>query len=235
MEQSPPAEQKPIRKFAEAAYVLGILLLSSGVVLMTKADFGISMVVAPAYLLSLKVSFLSFGLAEYVMQAALLILFCLVLRQFRWQYLLSFATALIYGAVLDLEFLLMQGFVPVGIFARILTYIAGVLVSALALAFFFHTYFQLEVYDMVVKLASERLEKPISRCKMVYDVTSCIVAVVLSLLFFGDIRGVGVGTVVCALVNGYLIGLFCRILEKYIDFSPALPKLFALLAPKNQP
>ena len=40
------------RRFStELAYVLGIVSITWGVVLMEKADFGVSMVVAPAYLL----------------------------------------------------------------------------------------------------------------------------------------------------------------------------------------
>ena len=35
---------------SELAYVLGILLIAMGVTLMEKADFGVSMVVAPAFL-----------------------------------------------------------------------------------------------------------------------------------------------------------------------------------------
>ena len=39
--------------FTELAYVLGILALALGTALMERADFGVSMVVAPAYLLHL--------------------------------------------------------------------------------------------------------------------------------------------------------------------------------------
>ena len=37
--------------YTELAYVLGILALALGTALMERADFGVSMVVAPAYLL----------------------------------------------------------------------------------------------------------------------------------------------------------------------------------------
>ena len=51
----------------ELAYILGILTLALGTALMERADFGVSMVVAPAYLLHLKVSqfylFFTFGTA----------------------------------------------------------------------------------------------------------------------------------------------------------------------------
>lgn len=68
----------------ELAYVFGIVFVALGVVLMEKADFGVSMVVAPAYLLyrwlSPVWSFVTFGMAEYCLQAVLLLAMCLLLR-----------------------------------------------------------------------------------------------------------------------------------------------------------
>lgn len=68
----------------ELAYVFGIVFVALGVVLMEKADFGVSMVVAPAYLLyrwlSPVWSFVAFGMAEYCLQAVLLLVMCLLLR-----------------------------------------------------------------------------------------------------------------------------------------------------------
>jgi len=91
--------------YTEMAYVLGIVILALGTALMEKADFGMSMVVAPAYLLHLKISqtlpFFSFGMAEYTLQAVVIVLLALVMRRFRLSYLFSFCTAVIYGFVLD--------------------------------------------------------------------------------------------------------------------------------------
>lgn len=89
----------------ELAYVFGIVFVAWGVVLMEKADFGVSMVVAPAYLLyrwlSPAWSVVTFGMAEYCLQAVLLLAMCLLLRRFRVSYLFSFVTAVVYGFVLD--------------------------------------------------------------------------------------------------------------------------------------
>ena len=50
----------------ELAYLIGIIVLAFGSAFMEKADFGMSMVVAPAYLLHLKISeflpFYTFGM-----------------------------------------------------------------------------------------------------------------------------------------------------------------------------
>ena len=50
----------------ELAYVFGLVFVAFGVAFMEKSDFGVSMVVAPAYLLHLKISqtysfFIPFG------------------------------------------------------------------------------------------------------------------------------------------------------------------------------
>ncbi|MDD3163055.1 MAG: DUF6198 family protein, partial [Sphaerochaetaceae bacterium] len=92
--------------YTEIAYLAGILTLAFGTALMEWADYGMSMVVAPAYLFYLKLSqyypAFTFGMAEYVLQAFLLIVLSLVLRKFKLSYLFSFATALMYGFALDL-------------------------------------------------------------------------------------------------------------------------------------
>ena len=63
--------------YTEWAYAVAMAGLSLSVALMTRADFGVSMVVAPAYLLYLKVNpvlpFFTFGMAEYTLQAVLLL------------------------------------------------------------------------------------------------------------------------------------------------------------------
>ena len=73
-----------IRVHSEMIYLLAIFLLALAVAMLTAADFGISMIVAPAYLLSLKTGFLTFGQAEYVIQAGVFVLLCLILRNFRF-------------------------------------------------------------------------------------------------------------------------------------------------------
>ena len=97
---------------SETAYLLGILALTFGTALMEKADFGVSMVVAPAYLVYLKVSEIlpafSFGMAEYFLHALLIITLCFIMKGYMRKYLFSFVTAVLYGTVLDLMMVLLS-------------------------------------------------------------------------------------------------------------------------------
>ena len=108
--------------YTEAAYVFGVVLLALGTALMTKADFGLSMVVAPAYIVHVKLSvlwpFFSFGMASYVVEGILLMVLMLVVRRFKVAYLFSFVTALLYGVLLD-AFLLPVGLLPIALPVRL--------------------------------------------------------------------------------------------------------------------
>lgn len=213
---------KKIKIYEEVAFFIGIVLLAFGTMLMAKADFGISMVVAPAYLLSLKVEAISFGVAEYILQAILLVaLFCII-RKVKLSYCFSFATALFYGAVLD-GFMALFSSVEFSAFAiRLVFYVIGILCCTFSVALLFHTYLPPEVYELFVKVVSKHFNKDIGKFKIAYDCSSCAVAVIMSLLFFKGIKGIGVGTIVCAFVNGVLISLFGKLLDKIFIFEPKL-------------
>ncbi len=212
----------------ELAYAAGLLLLAFGTALMERADFGLSTIVAPAYLLHLRIGqthpAFTFGAAEYCTQAALLVLLAAVTRRFRLSYLFSFITALIYGFVLDLMMEL-AGRIPAGgLPGRAVFYVCGLVVCAAGVALLFRTYLSPEAYELFVKEISSVYGFEISRVKTVYDCCSCAVAVVLSFAFFGfgHFEGIKAGTVLCALVNGTLIGAISRFFDRVFAFRDAL-------------
>ena len=117
--------------YTEWAYALGMILLAMGTALMEKADFGMSMVVAPAYIVHLKVSqalpFFSFGMAEYTLQAVLLLLMTVILRRVKKAFFFSFVTAVIYGFLLDGAIALAAFLPEAGMAGRCMLFAAGML------------------------------------------------------------------------------------------------------------
>jgi len=93
---------KKIKLYEEPTYVLATVLLALSVAMIAAADFGVSMIVGTAYIVSLKVSFLTFGTAEYIVQGLLFIAFCIIMKKVKLTYFFSFFTCLFYGFVLDL-------------------------------------------------------------------------------------------------------------------------------------
>ena len=216
----------------ELAYFFGIFALAIGTSLMTTADFGVSMVVAPAYILHLKFSqalpFFSFGMAEYSLQAILLLFTAAVMRRFKWSYLFSFITAVFYGITLD-GCLFLVRFLTADLsntlFLRLLFYVVGLLFCSVGVSFFFHTYISPAAYELFVKELSERLHINIHKFKTGYDCVSCLISILLSFLFFGlwHFEGVKLGTVLCALINGFLIGKCTAFLDRRWRFEDKFP------------
>lgn len=209
--------------YTEAAYFAGLLILAIGTALMEKADMGMSMVVAPAYLFHLKLStifpWFTFGVAEYTFQALLLVLMIAVLRRFRVSYLFSFVTAVLYGVMLDAVMLLTAP-LPGMLMLRFVYFLSGMMLCSLGVALLFHTYIAPEVYELFVKEWSAKFSTDIGKTKTIYDCVSCGIAIVLSFLFFGfgHFEGVKWGTVFCALTNGWIIGRISHLLEIKFDF-----------------
>ena len=222
-----------IRVHSEMIYLLAIFLLALAVAMLTAADFGISMIVAPAYLLSLKTGFLTFGQAEYVIQAGVFVLLCLILRNFRFVYLMSFVTCLLYGAVLDL-WRLLPCFNPsvtapgsMALWLRVVMFVAGVLLTSFSVALFFKTYLYPQVYDFFVKAVSIRYGIRLPVFKTIVDLTLLAASGVMTFCFFGKLVGLNWGTLVMAVCNGTIIGFFSARLDKRFEFQPLFPRFAA--------
>lgn len=217
--------------YTEVAYLIGLVGIALGVGFMERADFGLSMVVAPAYVLHRAISvipgfeFFTFGVAEYTLQAVLLVLLTIFIRRFKVSYLFSFVTAVIYGYILDLILLLMPQISTDNYIMRVLFFIIGELFCTLGVSMMFHTYISPEVYELFVSEFSKTYRLPTGRVKTVYDCTSCLVGIILSFAFFGfgNFVGIGWGTIVCALINGAIISAMSKLEDRWFEFKDATP------------
>lgn len=228
--------KKKVTFYTEVAYLVGLVTIAVGVGFMERADFGLSMVVAPAYILHRFISTLpgmawfSFGVAEYTLQAVVIVLLTVVVRRFRISYLFSFVTAVVYGCILDLVMLIMPTVAADDWALRILFFIIGEIFCAVGVSMMFRTYISPEAYELFVAQVALRFGWKTSKVKTVYDCVSCAVGIALSFIFFGLWTFVGVnwGTIVCALTNGFIIGLFGKLWDRIFTFRDGLKlrKLF---------
>lgn len=217
---------------SELVYILSILILSFSVAMVSAADFGLSMIVSPAFILSQKLGFLTFGQSEYVVQALLFVVLCILMKRVKLIYFSSFITCLIYGAILDLWRAVIPMFNPtiteagsMGMPLRVTFFAVGTLITTLAIAMCFRTYLYPQVYDFFVKGVTEKFNLDRTKFKIGFDIVFLIVSCAMTLIFFGGFVGIGVGTLITALVNGFLIGNFGKLFDKLFEVKPLFPKL----------
>ncbi len=214
--------------YTEAAYCVGLLLLAIGTAFIEKGNFGMGAIVAPAYLLHLKLSqyssFFTFGVCEYLFQGLLIILIILITRKAKLGYLFSFVTALLYGLTLDGVMMLIGNGRPDSISLRIASFAFGMVVCGIGVAFLLRTYLAPEAYELIVKELSEHFRMDIGKVKTGYDIISCVAAVIMSFVFFGfgQFYGIQVGTIVSALINGSIISYSGKLLDQHFEFRDGL-------------
>lgn len=202
------------------SWCMAMLLCPLGVCFTVKSAFGVSMIEAPVYVIHLKLSeywpWYTFGTSEYFVQAAVLLVMCLFIRKFKWSYLLSFATAFLFGLILDGWNLVFRWLTAEGLAPRILLLAVGFLLSTLAVSMFFRTWLPLEAWELFVKEVSDHFRWDITYVKWACDMIFLGLGILLPLLFFGSFRwdAVGVGTIVTALINAPVIRTFTKIQDR---------------------
>lgn len=233
---------KKLQKSSELLWLLGVVFVAFGVAICSKADLGVSMIAAPAFVVYEAIAPLwsgfSVGMTEYIIQGLLLIILCVVVRRFSWRYLLAFAVAVIYGYVLDL-FLFLLGNVSFDTVAlRWIMLIVGDVITAFGVACFFHTYLPLQVYELFVAELSLRFGFNINKVKWSFDMSLLVISFALAFFIFGDIgkfdwssigyasfHSLGLGTLVTTVINSPIIALMSKLIEKLFNPTPAFPKL----------
>lgn len=204
-------------------WIIAMILCPLGVAFSTKGGFGVSMIEAPVYVLHLKIHeifpWYSFGTSEYFVQGALLIILCIVIKKFRWKYLLSFVTAFVYGLIIDGWFMILGREQYQLMPARIISAVAGIVLASFAVACFFRTSLPQEVWELFVKELAESYRLNMTKVKWIYDISSLSIGVVLMLIFFGrvDFAAIGIGTIISTIVNAPIIGMFGKIIDKCIE------------------
>ena len=225
---------KKLQKSSELLWVFGVVFVALGVAICSKADLGVSMIAAPAFVVYDAISSLwsgfSVGMVEYIIQGILLIIMCIVIRKFNWRYLLAFLVAVIYGYVLDLFLWILSPISFNYVWLRYVMLLVGDIVTAFGVACFFKTYLPLQVYELFVAATAHTFNFKISTFKSIFDKALLVISIVLALSLFGDVatfdwttiyyksfHSIGLGTIITTLINPTLINTCSIFIDKIFE------------------
>ena len=235
-----------VKKSSELLWLFGLIFVALGVTICSKADLGVSMIAAPAFVISeaisRHVSFFSVGVTEYVIQGILLIILCIAIRRFKWKYLLAFAVAVLYGYTLDVFLLIFEKVSFDAIWLRWVMLIVGDIITAFGVACFFRTYMPLQVYELFVAEVASCFKFKLTTVKLIFDISLLVCSAVLAVTLFGDanefdwstiayasFHSMGLGTLITTIINSPIIGLMGRLIDAIFEKEPLFPKLKKVL------
>lgn len=211
-------------------FLLGLFVNSLGVALITKANLGTSPISSIPYVLSLSFPF-SLGQFTIFFSILLIVLQLIILgRNFKLEHLLQIPVSLVFGYFIDLCMLLLFFVQPTFYVLKVIYLLIGCAILGVGV--------YMEVLANVIMLPGESFVRAVVfRCKtefgvtkVAFDVSMAVIAGVLGIVLTGHLNGVREGTVIAAL----LVGFIARLLGKKLSFLPE--KLFgAAPAAQAQP
>ncbi|WP_296895977.1 DUF6198 family protein [uncultured Megamonas sp.] len=201
-------------------FILGIIINSFGIAFITKSDLGTSQISSVPYVLSLEFSDYTFGMTTFIFNILFIIIQVIILRRdfHPIQFLQVFANIL-FSFFIDVSMNWLSFFQPESFIIKLISLIIGCMILALGIC--------IEVAPNVIVVPGEgvvralalaiAIKKPkvkFGTIKIYFDITLIILACILSFIFFGELNGVGIGTIISALV----VGKFINFINQHFKF-----------------
>ncbi len=227
---------KKIGRVGEASWIIGNILCAIGNCLVSKSEFGLSPIIAPAFVINDFNNKISVGNSELFIQGALLLLCCILIGKFKGKFIATICNIIFYSTAFDTVDYLFSFIVPETIFERILAAVIGTIITSFAIALMLRTYIPPSSYEIFVKEVADAKGINVNKMKLIFDASMLALTFILMFALLGEYRFdiIGPLTVISAFLNSSLIGFFGKLLDKKIDFTPAIPKLYEILNPNEK-
>lgn len=199
-------------------FLAGIAIESFGIALITKSNLGTSPISSIAWVTTLRFPQISFGVTTFVMNVLFVVVELMLLRRdFQPIQYLQLAVTFWFASTLDVSMNLLVWFSPDTWWEQGIGLLLGCTILALGIC--------MEVAPELIMVPGEGVVNALAivtkarfgTLKVCFDVSLIIIAGILSFVFFSGIRGLGIGTIVAAIITGQIV----NVIKRYCRFVPA--------------
>lgn len=199
-------------------FLAGIAIESFGIALITKSNLGTSPISSIAWVTTLRFPQISFGVTTFVMNVLFVLVELMLLRRnFQPIQYLQLAVTFWFASTLDVSMNLLVWFSPDTWWEQGIGLLLGCTILALGIC--------MEVAPGLIMVPGEGVVNALAivtkarfgTLKVCFDVSLIIIAGILSFVFFSGIRGLGIGTIVAAIITGQIV----NVINRYCRFVPA--------------
>ena len=204
-------------------FVLGVLVNSFGVALITQAALGTSPISSIPYVLSLRFP-ITLGEFTFILNLVYILGQIVLLRRaFQPIQLLQIAVNVIFSAFIDVSMNLLSWLQPDHIVVKLIALILGCAILGVGISSEVAPDVLVVPGEGIVRAMTQVSGKRFGSVKVFFDCTLVAIALILSFLFFHGLNGLGLGTVISALIIGRFVNLYNR-------YLPLIPYLRGLAA-----
>ncbi len=200
-------------------FILGLFFAAIGVAFTKHGELGVSPISSVANVLSCKFNALSLGTWLIIWNCILIVGQIVVLRKnFQLIQLLQVPLSFLFGWFTDLGMWMVADIPIPNYIIRMLMVLIGIIILGFGVALSVTANVILNSGEAFVKAISDTWHKDFGNVKVAFDVTCVILAVVLSLIFFDfSIVGTREGTIISALLTGFVVKIFLKIVKKPLE------------------
>lgn len=193
--------------------IVGLFVMTVGVVLITRSDLGTPPISAVPYVLSLALPF-SYGEVMIAFNALLVVVQWPVLRgRFGVAQWLQLVVGTVFGVFIDVSMVLLLD--PGAYWQRLVVLLIGCVVLAAGIVLEVRAGLAMNPGEGLVAALALRTRREFSALKIAFDVSLVILATGLSLAILHGLVGVREGTVISALLVGLVIRVIAALLPSH--------------------
>ncbi|MDD8048403.1 MAG: DUF6198 family protein [Thomasclavelia sp.] len=192
-------------------YIFGINILAFGIVLNTKCNLGVSAFTSFYYALS-KIEHISLGTASIILYLILVILEAILMKKFTLQIILQIPFSFVFGFITDIYNNLIVISIP-NLFVAVIVLIIAIACVSLGAYLTVNSNMIVNPVDGSVKTLATVTNKPFSFVKNYFDITMVIITVCFCLALKQPIYGIGIGTIISAVLNGRFVYIYETLLQ----------------------
>lgn len=216
--------------YSEYAYFFSVLFLAISIAFMKAAGFGVSLSSAPAYVIYEKVSLtqtISYGTAEYTIQAFILLFLFIVTGKFGKRHVFSFLSTLIFAATIDAISNILALLPLQYVWLRVLLLVFAIIIGPLGYALMDHTYISPIVYILYEQEIAKATGRSRNLVYWTYNIISGAFALGFSFYFFGmgTFVGVNIATILYTLAKILLREPWEKFIENHFKFRSKYKQL----------
>ncbi|MGI6109150.1 MAG: DUF6198 family protein [Eubacteriaceae bacterium] len=209
------ADQHVLR--GELALAIAVVINSFGVVLMLYSGTGISAISSVPFAFSEVFPHVSLGTWNYIFQGLLILSLMLMRNKFVPQYLFSFVIGFVFAELLDVNQLWIH-ILPTTIPCRILYFVISYCLISLGIALSNRCRLPIIPTDLFPRELAKISGACYSKIKISFDVICMVITAVMTLMIFGRLDGLGIGTILAACTMGKCVGSIGKWLDQRVSF-----------------
>lgn len=200
--------------YRSGIYIIGMILVSFGIVLCVKCELGISPISSVPYVLGYLTP-LTFGTLTMLFHFCnSIIQYILEKKLINVKVLLQIPVAFLFGIIIDF-FKNIMSFNAENLIFKIFLMVMSIIFTALGMHFMLAMKLVQNPPDGTVNILAHLLNKNIGTVKVCYDILMVIISAILGIVFLHCLKGFGIATIFSAV----FVGKTLTWMKKYIPLE----------------